>query len=119
MTLEQLIGLFFCVAAVLAVFTITLLVVDAYCATGKIRRRKKAAKPVRLKTGTPISKRAVPMYYGRKARGLALLGMLGGMISGTIVASAPFIGGKRKNGCCYCGRCNRCRRRRGIRTYRF
>lgn len=118
MTLEQTIGLFFCVAAVLALFTITLLVVDAYFANGKMRRRKKAAKPVRLKTRTPISGR-IPMYYGKRARSLALLGMLGGMISGTVVASMPFIGGKRKNGCCYCGRCNRCRRRRGIRTYRF
>lgn len=132
MTLEQIIIIFAGVAALLTVATITLLVVDAYRTSGRFSRRKKKEAPVKahrpapaLRTPVaPVRKRrtyavAPTRMSGRIPSG-AFLGVIGGLLSGALVAAIPFMG-KCRNCCnCYCctaGR--RCARRRGIRTYRF
>ena len=141
MTLEQTIILFACIALALTVATITLLVVDAHRSSGRFGRnryqeqeRERERKRTAIKPARPVSaafRRAprsrrymTPIAYGggyvRIPKG-AFLGVLGGLLSGTIAATAPFL--LKCKQCCRtvcCGRGKRrFLRRRGVRSYRF
>ncbi len=117
MTLEQILTLFFAVAIFLALITITLLVADAYFASGKFRKKFRS-KRTRLKYHAPSARRHVSRGGKRHAiPGVAVYGVLGGLLAGVAVAARPFFeDGKGGFGV---SRKKRSTRDRGIRVFRF
>ena len=117
MTLEQILTLFFAVAIFLALVTITLLVVDAYFASGKFKKRFRQ-KRMRLKYHAPSARRHVSRGGKRRAiPAVAVYGVIGGLLAGVAVASRPFFeGGKGGFGV---SKKRRSTRDRGIRVFRF